>query len=184
MFTLGEARWLKPPTLARHHSIHLHEVLVRNMELMRHHPLEEVRKGHKEMPHSDHLPESFLLASTRKDSGSEWLAKDNPETNPVTIRPKTASHMAELFSWVPLPYCSPLGCPFWIKCLALSAHVSPRTIHFWVLDKSPVLGPGRGPPSCNIHAGRNVVNMRWKYKLIGIQEGFVRSSDLCGKISN
>ena len=184
MFTLREARWLKPPTLARHHSIHLHEVLVRNMELMRHHPPEEFRKGHKETPHSDHLPESFSLASTRKDSGSEWLAKDNPETNPVTIRPKTESHMAELFSWVPLPYCSPLGCPFWIKCLALSAHVSPRTIHFWVLDKSPVLGPGRGPPSCNIHAGRNVVNMRWKYKLIGIQEGFVRSSDLCGKISN
>ena len=31
----------------------------------------------------------------------------------------------------------------------LSAHVSPRTIHFQVLDKSPVWGPGRGPPSCN-----------------------------------
>ena len=27
--------------------------------------------------------------------------------------------------------------------------MSPRTIHFWVLDKSPVSGPGRGPPSCN-----------------------------------
>ena len=38
--------------------------------------------------------------------------------------------------------------PFPIKSLALSAHVS-RTIHFWVLDKSPVSGPGRGPPSCN-----------------------------------
>ena len=31
------------------------------------------------------------------------------------------------FSWVPLPYCSPPGCPFPIKSLALSAHVSPRT---------------------------------------------------------
>ena len=39
--------------------------------------------------------------------------------------------------------------PFPIKSLALSAHVSPRTIHFRVLDKSPVSGPGRGPPSCN-----------------------------------
>ena len=57
--------------------------------------------------------------------------------------------MAELFSWVPLPYCSPPGCPFPIKSLALSAHVSPRTIHFWVLDKSPVLGPGRSLPSWN-----------------------------------
>ena len=50
MFMLGEAHWLKPPTLARHHSNHLHEVLVRNMELMRHHPPEEFRKGHKETP--------------------------------------------------------------------------------------------------------------------------------------
>ena len=27
--------------------------------------------------------------------------------------------------------------------------MSPRTIHFRVWDKSPVSGPGRGPPSCN-----------------------------------
>ena len=39
--------------------------------------------------------------------------------------------------------------PFPIKSLALSAHVSPRTIHFQALDKSPVSGPGRSPPSCN-----------------------------------
>ena len=87
--------------------------------------------------------------TTRKDSESEWLAKDNPETNPVTIKPKTASHETQLFSWVPLPYCSLPGCPFPIKSPALSADVSPRTIHFWVLDKSPVSGPGRGPLSCN-----------------------------------
>ena len=77
------------------------------------------------------------------------MAKDNPETNPITIKPETASHVREQFSWVPLPYCCPPGCPFPIKSLALSAHVSPQTIHFRVLDKSPVLGPGRGPPSCN-----------------------------------
>ena len=35
------------------------------------------------------------------------------------------------------------------KSLALSACVSPWTIHFWVLDKTPLSGPGRGPPSCN-----------------------------------
>ena len=87
--------------------------------------------------------------TTRKDSESEWLAKDNPETNPIIIKPETSSRVAELFFWVPLPYCSPPGCPFPIKSLALSAHVSPQTIHFRVLDKSPVLGPGRGPPSCN-----------------------------------
>ena len=87
--------------------------------------------------------------TTRKDSESEWLAEDNLETNPITIKPETASHLTEPFSWVPLPYCSPPGCPFPIKSLALSAHVSPWTIHFWVLDKSPLSGPGRGPPSCN-----------------------------------
>jgi len=72
--------------------------------------------------------------TTRKDSESEWLAKDNPETNPITIKPETASHVTELFSWVPLPYCSPPRCPFPIKSLALSADVSPRTIHFWVFS--------------------------------------------------
>ena len=79
---------------------------------------------------------------------TELLVKDQPDTNPITIKPETASHAAEQFSWVPLPYCSPSGCPFPIKSLTLSAHVSPQTIHFRVLDKSPVLGPGRGPPSC------------------------------------
>ena len=48
---------------------------------------------------SDHLPESFSLApilaeqgcTTRKDSETERLAEDNPETNPITIKPETAS---------------------------------------------------------------------------------------------
>ena len=89
-----------------------------------------------------------MQCATRKDSELEWLAKDHPETNLITIKPKTGSHVAEQFSWVPLSYCSPPRCPFPVKSLALSAHVSPWTIHFRVLDKSPVSGPGRGPPSC------------------------------------
>jgi len=48
-----------------------------------------------------------------------------------------------------LPCCSLTRCPFPIKSLSSSAHVSPWTIHFQVLDKSPLLGSGRGPPSCN-----------------------------------
>ena len=130
------------------------------MELISHHQMEEFRKGQKETPHVQPPPRILLsgihpcswlnkACTTRKDSESEWLAKDNLETNPITIKPKTVSHMAELFSWVPLPYCSPPGCPFPIKSLALSTYVSPRTIHFRVLDKSPVSGPGRGLPSCN-----------------------------------
>ena len=53
------------------------------------------------------------------------------------------------FSWVPSRSCSPPGRPFPIKSLALSVHMSSWTIHFRVLDKSPVWGPGWGPPSCN-----------------------------------
>ena len=96
-------------------------------------------------PSREHPSWLSNVCTTRKLSELEWLAKDHPET----IKPQTASHTAEQFSWVPFPYCSPPGCPFPIKSLALSAHVPPRTIHFWVLDKSPVLGPGRGLPFCN-----------------------------------
>ena len=48
---------LKPPTLARHHSHHLHELFdarqswVRNTELISHHQLDEFRKDQKETPH-------------------------------------------------------------------------------------------------------------------------------------
>ena len=80
---------------------------------------------------------------------ARWLARDNPETNPITIESETESHLAEQFSWVPLLCCSPPGCPFPIKSFALAARVSPWTIHFQVLDKSPLLGPGRGLPSWN-----------------------------------
>ena len=75
--------------------------------------------------------------TARKDSESEWLAKDNLQA----MRQSCSSG-----SRTP---CSPPGGPFLIKFLGLSAHVSPGTIHFWVLDKNPGSGPGRGPPSCN-----------------------------------
>ena len=87
--------------------------------------------------------------TTRKDSESECLAKANPETNPITIKPETASHVTEQF-WVPLPCCSPPRCPFPIKSLALSTHVSPRTINsFLSVRQEPSFGPWKGPPSCN-----------------------------------
>ena len=34
----------------------------------------------------------------RKDPESEWLARDNPEINPIAMKPKTSSHVAEQFS--------------------------------------------------------------------------------------
>ena len=50
--------------------------------------------------------------TTRKDSWVRRLAKNNVETNPTAIKPKTGSHKAQQFSWVPLPYCSLPRCPF------------------------------------------------------------------------
>ena len=85
------------------------------------------------------------VCTTRKDSESEWLAKDNLETNSITIKPETASHVAELFSWVPLPYCSPPGCPFPIKSLALTTHVSLDNSFLRVRQK-PSFGPWKGSP--------------------------------------
>ena len=82
------------------------------------------------------------------------IGRDNPEINPITIKPETVSHVAEHSSWVPLHFCSPPGCPFPIKSLALSACVSPQTIHFRVSDKSLLSCPGRGSPflqHINIH---------------------------------
>ena len=82
--------------------------------------------------------------ATRKEPESQWLARDNPETNPISIKPKTASHVADLFSWVLLPSSSPPEHLFLIKSLASSACMSSWIIHFQVLDKSPLSGPGRG----------------------------------------
>ena len=54
--------------------------------------------------------------------------------------------------------------PFPIKSLALSTCVSSQTIHFQVLDKSPLLGPGRDPPSCNKTIKQPVVlQAKWVY---------------------
>ena len=130
------------------------EVLVRKVELTSNHQREEFGQGPKETPvqMSYQPPRIHLsgihLGATRKDPESERLAKDNLETNPITTKSKSSSHVAEQSSWISLPYCSPPGCPFPIKSLALSAHVSLNS-SFPVLDKSPLSGPGRGSPSCN-----------------------------------
>ena len=156
---LGETHWLKLPSLARYHRNHLRELFNdrrswSGTELTSHHQPGKVKRRHHV---SDHFPESSLLASilteqrwaTRKDQELEWLARDNPESNPVTIKPKTVSHLAVQVSWIPLPSSSLPRHPFPIKSLAFSAPVSPQTIHFLVLDKSPLSGAGKGPPSCN-----------------------------------
>ena len=106
--------------------------------------------------------------TTRKDPESEWLARDNPGTNPITIKPETVSHMVEPCSWVPSSCCSLLRHPFPIKSLALSTHVPPRTIHFRVLDKSPLSGPGKGAPSW----------FSWGWGKRGLRSGYWRDARL------
>ena len=100
-----------------------------------------------------HPPWLSDAGTPRKDPESQRLAEDSQERNPITIKPKTVSHVAQQSSWV-LLLPSSWGVPLPIKSLAWSAQVSPGTIHFQVLDKSPLLGPGRGPASCNIRTGK------------------------------
>ena len=77
--------------------------------------------------------------AARKDPESEWLARDNPEANPITIKPKISSHVTERFSRIPghsLP-----GHPFPIVSLFVSMCVLGQFIskcetgaHSWALE--------------------------------------------------
>ena len=99
---------------------------------------------------SPHWNLSWLnnACSTKKDPESGWLTRDNQEANLIVLKPETANHLAEPFSWVSLPSCSPPRQLFLMKSLALSASLS--TLLFRVIDKGPLWGPGRCPHSCNI----------------------------------
>ena len=74
---------------------------------------------------------------------------NNPETSPITTKLETASPVAEQSSWAPSPCCPPPPRTFPVKSLDCVSMCVFQTIHFCVLDKSPLSGPGRGPPSCN-----------------------------------
>ena len=86
------------------------------MEITNYHELEELGKGQKEsrdtsscvLPNSQNPScwnPSMLsdACTTKKDPESERLARDNLETNPITIKAETVSHVAEQSSWVPYP---------------------------------------------------------------------------------
>ena len=124
---LGEARWLKPSTLARLHSNHLHGCFMTGGPAKEHGTNKppptgrvwESSKGNTIRPTTSQNPSlwhpSWLnkACTTRKDCQSEWLAKDNPETNPITIKPcdckscgravLLASPTLLLSTWVPVP---------------------------------------------------------------------------------
>ena len=92
-----------------------------------------------------HAPPGRALSRQTKYRHEQDWSETTWKANPTSIKPETSSHEAQQF-WAPLPCCSLLEHPFSIKSFALSVFVSPRTIHFQVLDKSPLSGPGRGPP--------------------------------------
>ena len=94
------------------------------MELISHHQQEEFGKGQKETPHVSPLPRIPLTYIHLSWVMHAPPGKATQKLIPITLKPETASQVAEQFSCVPLPYCSPHECPFPLKCLALSAHVS------------------------------------------------------------
>ena len=117
------------------------EVLVRNTKLISLHELEDFRKGQNETPHVQPPPRILLsgihLGWTRcappgRTLELEWLAKDNPETNPITIKMWDCMPCDRAVLLGSLTLLLSTGCSFPIKSLALSAHVSPQTIHFRV----------------------------------------------------
>ena len=91
-------------------------------------------------------PPSWLnkACTTRKDSESEWLAKDRPETNPITIKP--ASHVAERSSWVPSPCCSLPGRPFPSKISCTVSTCVSSDNSFSSVRQEPSFGPWKGSP--------------------------------------
>ena len=168
--------WWKLPALARHDNNRLHKLchhrsfLIRNMVLLpktnqensgrakrrKETPAHNMSCQSQRNPHTRinlgckiHAPPGKTLSQTKYGHEQDDWPETTRKGNPIIIKPEAANHMAEQFSWVPLPCYSPPGLPFPIKCFALMVHVSPRTIHFQVLDKSPLLGPGRGPSSSN-----------------------------------
>ena len=73
-----------------------------------------------------HQPPRVFLSGIHlwKDFESERLTTDHPETEPITIKPETVSHVAEHPPGFPRPLLS-TGRPFPAKAFALSVHVSP-----------------------------------------------------------
>ncbi|XP_026969954.1 uncharacterized protein [Sagmatias obliquidens] len=133
---------------------HRKEVLVRNSELTSHHRPEEFGKGQRReetLVRMSYQPTSQSpsrwnpsrlseACTTRKDPESERLARDSPETNPITVKPETVSHVESSPPGSPHPPARPPGRPCPVESLALPARVSPPTIQFRVLDEpSPAL---------------------------------------------
>lgn len=108
------------------------------------------------------------VCAPRKDPNSECLARDKPETNPMTIKPETVRHVAEQFSPFPSPSCPPPRQPFPIKPLAWTALLSPDN-SFPSVRQEPALKPSKGSSPHFLHQnqypGENI------FKMLSCREG-------------
>ena len=158
------------------------EILIRNMGLLSKTNQENLggaQEGRRHQPKicSTNLPASFLLESilaercechqegpwVRLNMGqARWLARDHQKTNPITIQPETASHMAEQFSWVPSPHCQGT-LPNKVSCFVNTCVSSDNS--FLSVRQEATFGPGRGHPSC-----RNMILGRKPYLGISMME--------------
>ena len=103
---------------------------------------------------SDHLPESFpwhpcwlnKACTTRKDSESEWLAKDYSETNTITIKPATAKpcDRAVLLGSLTLLLSARVPFPNKISCFFSICVSSDNS--FLCVRQEPSVGPWKGSP--------------------------------------
>ena len=102
------------------------------------------------------------------------MVRDNPETNPITTKPETTSHVAEQFSWVPLPYCSLPGCSFPIKISCCVRHVSLDN-SFPSARQEPSFGPWKGSSFLQQHQIYHFTANRWGKMETGIDFIFLGS---------
>ena len=148
------------------------EVLVRNKGLTSYHQ-PGFWRGQKEI--GDCSPEVLATSqdpplwnpsrlsdacAPRKDPNSEWLERDKPETNPMTINPETVSHVAEQFSPFPSSSCPPPRQPFPMQSLALTALLTTDN-SFPSVRQESILKPWKGSSFLhqNHNPGENIFQM-------------------------
>ena len=131
------------------------------MELISHHQPEEFEKGQKKTAHVWPPPRILLIGIhlgwvIRAPPGRTLSKNDWPKTTqklmPSPWNPRLRVTWQSSSPGFPYLLLS-AQVPFPIASLVLPACVSPWTIVFQVLDKSPLWGPGRGPLSCNTNMG-------------------------------
>ena len=93
---------------------------------------------------SDHLPESFSLAAILPEQPvchqEGLIGQGHPRNEPHKTQDYEPPGRAILLGSLTLLLSAQAPLPNNISCF-VSARVSPRTVHFRVLDKSPILWP-------------------------------------------